>query len=251
MAQARLAELPSLSRKAAVGLAVIFLLLSIPVGTHFVRYGGLASFHGAASLLVLAAASLTWPRLLRTNDEEVRTAKSTAGGATLVFLGYGTNLLVVQSMALIVMFISALTGEIDQAWWAAVVAVGVAVILDGTERRLLSIMLGTAGALYIVYLWFVRDLMYEIESSQLARATPQLIVPVGAILWTMAVLAAFPQLQVMRLGRLGLGRLRGDTHVNLMGSRVPIFFTSALLLCCAWVTAQILFSAPKWLINMS
>lgn len=224
------------------------LALSIPILPEWMRQGGFASARDILSLWMVGLVLLTWPFLYHEKREEKTvTITESSSDSSLRFLGYENNLAVIQTVAVAIAIVSGLRGEIDQAWYACIVGAVLTPILRSSKVRAISVALGVIAALYFLYLFAVSDIGYRIQADQYARSIPQFVIPIAPIVWIMIVIAAIPQLQIPRLNRFGIGRLRGDVTVGVFGTRVTVAFASAVLICCAWRVTWLLWYAPGWL----
>jgi hypothetical protein len=241
---ARIDDLPGLPRTPRWIVGGVLILLSLPLAGASIRYGGTGGFGNAAALIVIGLALLTWSRLLGRDELDHESFTSTS----VVLLGRPTDLLVAQVLAAAVMVINIAVAQIGNAWWAAIVVLLLTPLLYGTPRRWLAVGLGGIASFYLLYLWAVTDISYIIDRNQAVREIFSFtyFMPTS-IAWTVLVLALVPQLQLIRFGRFGLGRLKGDIRIHFAGLRVSLALTSAVLLCCAWETAWLLIYAPRWI----
>lgn len=239
---------PGISSVQAKFAGVLFLALSLPSFVTHIRYGGSHSFRSMLAFIALGLAVLAGARLLRRDGHPKREGVQPVGGTSIVFLGYRTNVLVMQVVASIVMTLSAGRAEIERAWWAAVVIVGLAVALRRTQHRWISLSLGAVAVVYLAYLSVVWDFGYEFDSFWHAVTRPSFAIPVGPVLWIIAALAILPQVQDAQLRGFGIGRMRGDFTVPLFGSEVPIAIVSAFLLWAAWTIATAHAVLVLWLV---
>lgn len=103
--------------------------------------------------------------------------------------------------------------------------------------------------LYLVYSWLNHDLSYSIQANAYSRTWSGFVVPVEPIVTILMLLAIIPQLQLLALNSIGIGRMKGDLAAQLFGSTVPIALTSTIVLLSGWVALEALVYAPSWAIS--
>lgn len=229
-----------------VSLGVGLLLLSavfliVWTGTH----GGFISGRAALTCVVIGTALLLGSRLLA--EPKDQSASPVAHAPWLVVFGFASNLAVAQLLGLLTMIAFAYRGDIDPAWWTAIVVVGLGAILLGSRLRLTALVMGLIALLFLAGLWAVNDFGFEIAARQRSRAMPESFIPIGALTWTIMAIAVFPQLQLLRKGGVGIGRFKGDFVIPLFGSAVPVSITTAILLVALYGVVSELPFLPGWI----
>lgn len=221
-------------RPLRIGLAAALLACSTVFVAIWLKLdAGFIIARAAMAFIVVGVVLLLGSRTLKEAEPPV-TVDRPSGSPWLLLLGYANNLAVAQLCAMGAMIVFAVRREIDAAWWAAVIAVLLVVPLYRSKASRASIAMAAVGLVYLLYALIADDIGRTIAARAYARGLPELIVPVADILWTALAIALVPQLQLLRIVSIGIGRFRGDTNIRLFGSTVPIALVSATLLVCAW-----------------
>lgn len=229
-----------------LALGCMALLVSIPAYiVWFGPHGGFAAGRAALALTIVGIALLLGASLLKQPKPLIETRLP--GEPFVIFANRASNLATAQLIAVLATIAWAVRAEIDEAWWSAIVVVGFTPVLLRSKAHIASIVMGTAGGFYLVYAFAVSDIGYTIASNAYARTLPEYIVPIGLIAWTMIVIALFPQLQILQLGNVGIGRFKGDTQIRLFGSTTPVAITSAVLLVSTYAAIVQLIYLPRWI----
>lgn len=239
----------SLPRSVRVGLGSVLLALTVPLTVVWMGpYGGWAAGRGALASAVIGSALLLGARTFRKDQNEFqKRMEATPGSPAVWVLGFPINIAALQLFALLVMIVSAWRSEIDRAWYAGLLTAAMGLVLHRTQARWASVGMAALGVIYLLYDFASRNLAYEISSNAAARAAPAFLIPFELIWWTVMLIALFPQLQLLRVGRLGVGRFRGDFQTHLFGVPVTLALGSSVLILCAWLAADALFNAPSWI----
>lgn len=196
---------------------------------------GLGSVQNVLSLWILGLMILTWPLLCRNKKETPLASNSqTRSNSSLYFLGYENNLVLLQFCAVAVAMASGFLSEIDQAWNACIIALVLTPLLFRTKMGAISVVLGSIAAIYLAYLLAAWGTAFELTSMLNALDRPYFLSLLEPIIWIMMVIATIPQLQIPRLNKFGLGQLKGDIEVTVLGTRVTVAVASAVLIWCVW-----------------
>jgi hypothetical protein len=165
-------------------------------------------------------------------------------------LGHCSNLLVAQSISLVIALTYLAQDKYDTAWIWAWIAVAFVIPLVTTSRRLWAIAIASISGCAIYYicgLYNVNAFTYTVNQEiALNQPASPIIDSFIDVIQIILVIAVFPQLEVIRIGRSGIGRLRGDFHMKLLGSKVSIAFGSAIITLALYYVITEIRNLPGW-----
>lgn len=224
-------------RKWQIALGLIFLILSSAYAARELTRGDfLAGFWGdgriIAAFLILGIAFLLGRRILNpVPPAEPRTERYESSPA-IFLLGTATNLAYWQIIAAGVTFYEYWRLDLATARTTALIAIILAAVLWSTRARWLACVIGVACAIYLLWDYSEYDFITKMDHMYRSLYT-NLILHLGEPwFWTTIFLSLFPQLQLAKVGSLGVGRVWGDVSFRLYATKVPVPFGSALLIVC-------------------
>lgn len=226
-------------------------LIAFGVGLLSIWLGPRALFRTArfgVGAVVTGAAALSYDKLVKAPRGISHAGPAPTHLPAIRFLGRDTNLIAVQLLATFYLIERAFWSDVDAARWAAVVVIALGVILYSSRVRLAPMLLAGAAAAYAVVITSMMTnfaFRFEMDSANIAEG--DLVVPLWLVGWVVAVIAAFPQLQLIRWGRISVGAIKGDVVIDRGGSPVLLAFGSATLIAAAVTTASALNDGWYWL----
>ncbi|WP_394652429.1 hypothetical protein [uncultured Sphingomonas sp.] len=245
-ALAAIQRLPAVPPWLRIGVGVILLVLSLPMFVVWFRpYGGFAAGRTAIAYVVVGLACLLGRRILR--EPSGLQTQPAAHAPWVLFMGYASNVAVAQAIALLVIVGAALSGNVAQAWWAAIVAVALAGVLRRSTAQPASMIMGAIGLSVLLALWFVNDIGFTIAADAYAREFPKFIIPIAAPAWVIIGFAILPQLQMIKFGSVGIGSFKGDFSLKIFGSKVPVYLSTALVLLSTYSVISSIPYIPRYI----
>lgn len=211
--------------------AVILLALGVMRGLLQWLYNGSWLTSEVIGLIVIGAVLLLGPQLLRPGAKPaVEPSDGPQNDVSIHVLGYDVNLALLQTLAFGALVVFAFRYDIDTAQRSAIVACLMVPLLWSSKLQKFALGVGLLSLWYLVYIWTSYDYLALFEASINSRSMPYVPSEIVYFIWTVMTIAVIPQLQIPRIGKVGIGRMKGDFSVKLFGGRVPVAFTSALIL---------------------
>lgn len=228
---------------AGVLLALGFLMGLIWLGPA----GGTAAATDTLALTVAAIATLLGSRLLRsTREPAVPPTSEEPYDHSIRLLGYDINILLVQALGTCWMLLCIWQYKYGTASYLAFGNLALAALLLGTSKRWTAMLLALGSIMFLAH-WFSLGPAQTREVRLLAILSGSpLPIDVGPVVSTIALVAAFPQLQLLSIGAVGPGWLRGDFGVRVFGTETPVALTTSVLLVSAWYASWAVVYAPRW-----
>ena len=224
----------------ALGIGLLALWLGPEEHFYAARFGVAATIAGLA--LLFSA------RLLKPAPNLEHAGAAPPMLPAVRFLGRDTNLIVVQLFATAHMIDRAFWQDVDSARLSAGVVIGLAVLLYPSRARLVPMLLAAAAAAYFVTVTaLMTSFAFESDMQVAAIVEPDLPVPLWPVFWLVAAFAAFPQLQLVRLGSFRIGGVKGDVVIRRSSTPVLLAFGSAILLAALIATVYALVQAGHWI----
>lgn len=224
--------------------AIISLTLGIWVVTTFGWHGQ----RGGLALIVLGIAILLRRKLVKSIPRSTPALEES--DTAIRWLGFDTNLAVLQLLTLGTAAVYAYRWENTQASAWALCTVTLAFVLRRTNGKVAAFACGLIAATYLLILWivstFAAGLAYRIQVSRGIDNLYESIVPWGSLALALGFLAVFPQIQHLRVGKFRIGSLKGDFDIVLFGSLIPVSVSSSTLLVVAIYSANETISLTRW-----
>lgn len=172
-------------------------------------------------------------------------SRHTDNAPVITLLGYDLNIALIQLLALATMIISALRGLADAANYACLITLVLMPLLYKSAARIPAVSAAIIALLYGMYHLLVWDAEHQMLANQTSRSEPWFMAQLWSVAGVLAILTAFPQMQLLGVNGDYLGRLEGDCHVNFYGSSVVFAPMSAILLVAVWEVLTTLAYAPN------
>lgn len=182
--------------------------------------------------VVVGIALLLRAKLVK--DGPAKPTSAEPSDAAIRFMGYDTNLAVVQVILSLLAISYALEWQVEIAIALALAIGALALLLRNSSKSWLTGFLGFLAFAYLLFLlafkvlgggWYILRFM----ARQEARLDSAMIPIFPFVLVIIAVIIA-PQLQMLRWGKFRVGSLRGDFSFNIFGSPVTVALGSSILL---------------------
>lgn len=237
----------------AIGVAFLTLAAAMCVA-WLSPFGDPYSGRGALAAAMMGTAFCLGPRLLRKTNA-VLPANGSPSLNSIRFLGFDISLPLAQVTAFVAMGIWGSWLQLPNAMLAAFVTIAIGVPLHNTPAKPGAAIMTIVAAIGIIVFVFTDswDLFYyKTSAHNYEYLQPDYVVLIksGArgILWSLAIMAMLPQLQLISLNGVSVGRLKGDFGVRLFGTEVLVALTSAVLLVCAWLVGGAVWNASRWIV---
>jgi hypothetical protein len=238
-------ELPAQSAvRIAIGVACLA-FMAVYVVRYLLPYGPWFLGRPTLASLVLGIALLSGARVLKRADEEAAPALPNA--PVLTVWDEQLNLAYVLVLVVLLMVCERYWVRLTEARLLSVIALVVSFLLRHTSARLLAALSGVATFALLPVVWMDPGFNARMDALFFTSTHYNLLTYfLGPILATALVLSVLPVLRLIRIGELGIGRIKGDVRLRLYG--VPIYLPvgSALLLTCAGQLAYRLLSVEQW-----
>lgn len=215
-----------------------------------VAVGSWYDLRGAMGLIVLGCAILLRRRLVKPVAKQQPIGEEP--DITLRWLGFDTNLILMQMLTLGATLVYAYRWETGTASIFAVCCISLAFLLIKTSYRMLTIFFGIVAAGYFACLWLFP---FAFRSNDIGDFLDWYgsyfynpLIPWGTLAIVLSCVALMPQLQLIRVGNFEVGNLRGDFTLRILGSTVPIFISSSVIFVSIIYIIERLFVILRFLI---
>ena len=154
----------------------------------------------------------------------------------LQFFGIPLDFVTIQLAILISIWMMHANYFFDLAYVAALLAVVISYVLIDAGNRFFGCVTAILGLSYLAYRYFLFDsTAYAFEKFQyiLELETPSFI-SITPYIWWLVASIAFPLIQVLRIGKMRYGKLRGDISLTILGHKIFLPFVSALVFCIVY-----------------
>lgn len=189
-----------------------------------------------AGLIIYFRAILIKPCMSNIIDgAAVKQTEPNSNKSALSFFGIRIDLVVFQTVIIAMIFVLHNDNSLEIAYALAVLALILGYFLTKTGNKLYGAITFVVGVLYIGYRHFIFDqLAYSMESLNKSLLHVPSYINVEPYLWLLVMSIAVPHVQLLRLGSLRFGNLRGDISPTIMGHEIFIPFISAFVFYILW-----------------
>ena len=189
-----------------------------------------------AGLIIYFRASFIKASVSNTTDNTARNQiESNFNNSSLSLFGIRLDFVVLQTVLVISIFLLHNNDELEFAYILAVVALLLGYLISKSNSKLFGIITMLFGLLYILYRHFAFDhiiyLANAIENISLGYPS---FINLWPYIWLMSISVAFPHLQLLSIGSLKYGGLRGDLNIRILNHEVFLPFGSAFVAYILW-----------------
>ena len=207
-------------------------------------YAGLHKFYRLEeSISIIMAGLIIYFRAMfvkpdRTNiNIMTKQTEPKANKSWLPFFGVYMDLVVSQLVYVFLIFYLHNNYHPDIAYFIAIIVFLIGYLLMRSNNKLFGVITLLISLSYIAYRHLIFNGNHYGYSGEAAFAVATHVpsyINLYPYLWIVTISIAFPYMQFLRLGSLRYGNLRGDLTVTIVGRKIFIPFTSALVFIIFW-----------------
>lgn len=189
-----------------------------------------------SGLIIYFRNSIVKPGVLRTSDSlEENRVEANFSNISLSLLGKTIDFALLQSVLILIIIVLHTDNQLELSYIYTVVAVAIGFLLSNSKQKWFGIITMLIGIGYILCRHFVfSEFSYAGENlDQLFFHAPS-ILNIWPFFWIFTISIAVPHFQLLKIGNLRYGSLRGDVNRRILNHQVFLPFGSAFVAYILW-----------------